>query len=253
LCTHTGGGNEKRGGRADSKEEKKAASLSFPFFTRERAFWRFSPLLVNYYGWFFEHLLSSFSLIVDWLMGWGRDSWKQKKGIWLLSKKRKKEKRKEKRLSKEFKIVFYIRKRIIQNVAPAKSTPSMGVMGMLAKPAKGELPPLPKGEIDDGGWGKSWTGALLEVVAVAFAAFATADKTTPWSGEPEEVHLTGARGCCCGCCGCIWGGGGSGEGENETGGRGSTGPAFVVVAAVVVASLTTAAGTTTTPAAAAAW
>lgn len=79
-----------------------------------------------------------------------------------------------------------------QNADPAaKSTPSIGVIGMLAKPAKGELPPLPKGETpipeDTGG------GAVAAAAAASTALF----KTTPWSGDPEEVHFTGARSRCC--------------------------------------------------------
>ena len=98
----------------------------------------------------------------------------------------------------KFRFCFSERK-IIQNVAPAKSTPSIGVIGMLAKPAKGELPPLPKGEMDDDGRAAALEAAAAApaAAAAAAAAAASAAKTTPWSGDPEEVHFTGARSCCC--------------------------------------------------------
>ena len=86
---------------------------------------------------------------------------------------------------------------LTQNVPPEKSTPSMGVIGMLAKPANGEFPPLPKGERDEDG--QAAAAAALEAATAAAAAAPAPNKTTPWSGDPDEVHFTGARDCCC-CC-----------------------------------------------------
>lgn len=70
-------------------------------------------------------------------------------------------------------------------------------MGMLAKPANGELPPLPKGEVtpipEDGGGGAAAAAEGPAAVAPAASTALLTAETTPWSGDPEEVHLTGAR------------------------------------------------------------